>query len=106
MNALDIMKSLINDSTVSDTVLRFYLNSASNIICDLRNTNMVENKYVNLQVRIAMELYSKQGAEGQTAHSENGISRTYEASDVSPSLLSKITPVVKTPYSTVRIVDI
>ena len=54
MNALDIMKSLINDSTVSDTVLRFYLNSASNIICDLRNTNMVEkNKYVNLQVRIA-----------------------------------------------------
>ena len=36
-----------------------------------------------------MELYSKQGAEGRTAHSENGISRTYEASDVSPSLLSK-----------------
>jgi hypothetical protein len=34
------------------------------------------------------------GAEGQTAHSENGINRTYEAADVSPSILRKIVPLV------------
>ena len=34
------------------------------------------------QIEIAVYLYNKQGAEGQTAHSENGISRTYESADV------------------------
>lgn len=54
----------------------------------------VPRRYEHVQVAIALELYNKQGAEGQTAHSENGISRTYEAADVSPSLLKQVIPVV------------
>lgn len=54
----------------------------------------VPRQYEHVQVAIALELYNKQGAEGQTAHSENGISRTYESADVSPSLLKQVIPMV------------
>jgi hypothetical protein len=47
----------------------------------------------HIQMRIAVELFSKMGAEGQTEHAENGITRKWEAGDVSPSLLRTIVPV-------------
>ena len=53
----------------------------------------VNSAYEHIQLQIALELFSKMGAEGQTGHSENGISRSYEAADVSPSLLKRIVPV-------------
>jgi len=53
----------------------------------------VPTAYEHIQLQIAVELFSKMGAEGQTAHGENGISRTYESADVSPSLLKRIVPV-------------
>lgn len=34
-------------------------------------------RYEQLQIQLAVELYSKRGAEGQTSHSENGISRSW-----------------------------
>lgn len=53
----------------------------------------VEDRYLNLELRIAVELDSKRGGEGETIHIENGIERTYEKSNVSPSLLAEVTPV-------------
>lgn len=55
---------------------------------------IIEKRWENIVINIAIELYSKMGAEGQSAHSENGIIRTYEAGDISTSLLSQIPPVV------------
>ncbi|MDO4945683.1 MAG: DNA-packaging protein [Ruminococcus sp.] len=52
----------------------------------------VEPMYRNLQVRIAVDLYNKQGAEGETSHSENGVNRTYQSSWVSEDLLKEIVP--------------
>ncbi len=52
----------------------------------------LEPRYMDLQVRIALDLYNKQGAEGETAHSENGVSRTYGAENVSKDLLAEIIP--------------
>jgi hypothetical protein len=52
----------------------------------------VEDRYLDLQIRIAVELDAKTGAEGETGHSENGITRTYERAGISPSLLNEITP--------------
>ena len=43
-------------------------------------------------MRIAIDLYNKRGAEGEKAHSENGVSRTYESSWVSQQLLDEIIP--------------
>lgn len=52
----------------------------------------LEAQYKGLQIRIALDLYNKLGAEGETAHSENGVSRTYGAENVSSDLIGMITP--------------
>ena len=52
----------------------------------------VPEQYGFTQVEIAVYLLNKRGAEGQTAHSENGISRSYEDGDVPPTLLRDIVP--------------
>lgn len=106
MSQLTTFKALIGSTSDSDEVLQFYLDSAENLICDIRNSSEIENKYLTLQIKIALEMYSKRGAEGETQHGENGIDRVYEAADISPSLLAQITPSAKTPFSSIRIVNI
>lgn len=34
-------------------------------------------RYEQIQIQLAVELYTQRGAEGQTSHSENGISRSW-----------------------------
>ena len=52
----------------------------------------VEDRYLDLQYRISLDLYNKQGAEGEKVHKENGIDRTFECSWISAQLLQEITP--------------
>lgn len=54
----------------------------------------------NIQCQIALELWNKRGAEGQTSSSENGITRTWANSIVSPTLLNLITPCVGSVVAT------
>lgn len=54
----------------------------------------VPQRYAGKQLEIAVYLYNKRGAEGQTSHDENGIRRTYESADVPESLMRGITPFV------------
>ena len=105
MSQLTTLKSLLGVVPESDDVLQFYLDTAGNIICDRRNSNIVETIYLNLQIQIAIDLFNKRGAEGQTGHSENGIGRTFESADVSPSLLNQVTQMAKTPFSSVRVIQ-
>jgi hypothetical protein len=102
MAQLDVLKEVLGNPNVSDTLLNFYLDNASDIICDLRNSDTVETKYLTTQVKIAVELFNKNGVEGQVSHTESGMARSYEKGDISESLISKITPIAKTPYSEVR----
>lgn len=37
----------------------------------------VPSKYDRLQIKLAIELYSQRGAEGQSSHGENGITRAW-----------------------------
>lgn len=99
MNQLQLLRELLGNPQNSDEFLQFYLDTAKTIICELRNTNEVEPKFSNIQVKMAIEMYNKIGAEGQVSHSENGIGRSWESADVSPSLLSQITPKLKTPFT-------
>lgn len=55
----------------------------------------LEPQYKGLQIDWAVELITKMGAEGETAHSENGVSRTYESGDVSKSLKRRVVPMGK-----------
>ena len=52
----------------------------------------VPKRYAILQCEIAAYLLNKRGAEGETSHSENGISRSYESADVPESLMGNIVP--------------
>lgn len=54
------------------------------------------SQYEDLQIRIAMDMCNRMGAEGQMSHSENGVQRTYESSWISESLLNEIVPMVGT----------
>lgn len=54
---------------------------------------VVPSRYERLQIKLAVELYSKRGAEGQVSMSENGISRTW--SEVS-GILKQILPMCGT----------
>lgn len=81
----------------SDDVLNAYLAIAGRKIInraypyDDTVTN-VPTRYGYLQCEIAAYLLNKRGAEGETAHSENGISRTYESADVPDSMLADVIP--------------
>lgn len=55
-----------------------------------------ETKYSSLIVKLALSSITKYGAEGETSHSENGISRSYDnASEYPESLLSRVIPLAK-----------
>ena len=100
MTVLERLKTQIGDNSVADELLLTYLEDAKGIVLNRRypfgypEGTEVEPKYETAQVKIALELFSKQGAEGEVSHSENGISRSYESSSVSPSLLSMVIPKV------------
>lgn len=49
-------------------------------------------QYDGVHVEIAAYMLNKRGAEGETVHLENGLSRHWEDGGVSPSLLRRIIP--------------
>lgn len=81
----------------NEEALMAYLGIAGDKICRKaypfsRNVKTVPEQYGCIQVEIAAYLLNKRGAEGQTAHSENGITRTYENADIPSTLLRDIIP--------------
>lgn len=101
---LQRLRKLVGNPSNEDDILIFCLENASDIICDIRNSDKVEDKYLTSQISIAVEIYNKRGAEGQISHTENGLSRSYEKGDISRSVIGRITPIVKTPFSKVRVI--
>lgn len=97
---LERFEVLISPDVASSILLLSLLKQAEGIVLNRRypfgppEGAVVPESYEHVQLQIAVELFSKMGAEGQTAHNENGVHRTYEAADVSPSLLKRIVPLV------------
>lgn len=93
------LTTLISPDTADTDLLAVLLSQAEGIILERRYPfgsppgAVIPPQYENIQLRIAVELYSKMGAEGQTQHDENGVKRTWESADVSQSLLRKIVPI-------------
>ena len=85
------------DTDWRDDVLLAYLKIAGRKIIDRAypyddEVTEVPKRYGILQCEIAAYLLNKRGAEGETSHTENGISRGYESADVPESLMGKIVP--------------
>lgn len=99
MTQLEILKAWLPD--VQEALLQAALDRAKLGILELRfpfgydETQDLEAQYKGLQVDWAIELISKMGAEGETSHSENGVSRSYESGDVSNSLKRRVVPMGK-----------
>ena len=96
MTQLERLKIRITEKA-SDGELEDILESAKAVILSRRfpfgeHPEEIEPKYKDLQIRIATEMFNKRGAEGETAHSENGVSRSYASANVSEDLLKEITP--------------
>jgi hypothetical protein len=96
---IEKLKVLISPDTATDSLLLYLLEQAEGIILNKRypfgapEGAELSVFHQHIQIRMAVELFNKMGAEGQTAHDENGIKRTWAAGDVSPSLLKTIVPV-------------
>lgn len=85
------------DGDETDAVLSTYLSLAADKILnrlypyDTSKTE-IPDRYVRTQISIACYLLGKRGAEGETAHKENGIDRTYASADVPEDMLKDIVP--------------
>ena len=93
---LTTLKAMVGSSD-SDEVLSTYLGFAgSKILAKAypyqNDVTEVPAQYAHLQVEIAAYMLNKRGAEGETSHSENGVSRSYEDGDIPPTLLRRIVP--------------
>ena len=97
LSMLRVMVGQPNEGDWSDDVLISYLNIAGRKIINRAypyddTITEVPRRYSYLQCDIAAYLLNKRGAEGETAHSENGISRSYASADVPEAMLSEVIP--------------
>ena len=96
---IDRLAVLIAPDTASNDLLSYLLEQSEGIILNRRYPFGAPEGVTlspfqqQIQLRIAVEMFGKMGAEGQTEHDENGIKRKWESADVSPSLLRQIIPV-------------
>ena len=95
---LQLLKAMVGESDTEEVLLTYLKVAGQKIINRAypygTDEPEVPTRYDFLQCEIAYYLLNKRGAEGQTAHSENGISRSYESADVPESLIGAVTPMV------------
>jgi hypothetical protein len=96
---IEKLKVLISPDTASDSLLSYLLEQSEGIILNRRypfgapEGATLSALHEQIQLRVAVEIFSKMGAEGQVMHTENGVTRTWEDGEISPSLLKTIVPV-------------
>lgn len=83
----------------NDALLSAYLAFAGNAILNRRypfgrpENAVVEPQYEYLQIEIAVYLFNKRGMEGESLHSENGVSRSFGSETGIPKeLMVQVTP--------------
>ena len=90
-----MVQALVNDSAATDALVGVYLTDAeSSIFLRLYPFGIptgaeVPGQYEVLQCKLAARYFLRRGAEGELAHNENGINRTY-GSVSDEDLLSQI----------------
>ena len=95
---VQMVQLLISDVTVTTEMIQTYLALAAN-----RILNRVwpfggaptewPAQYDLVQVQLTVRMVARRGGEGETAHSENGISRTYGSVD-DEDILQQLVPYV------------
>lgn len=94
---LEMLKAIVKEE--DDIIAGYYLASAKKAVLNRAypynpEIESVPVKYEQTVIEIAVYLYNKAGAEGETAHNENGINRTYESAGIPFSMLRDVIPYV------------
>ena len=94
---LALLKIYTADTGENDALLVFLLQLSSDKIMRTAypfdyELQLFPSRYDLIQIEIATYLYNKMGAEGQTSHAENGITRTYSEADIPINMLRGISP--------------
>ena len=86
----------IDDDDVADEVERAIKQINRCRHFDATDEKIVDPKYEDMIIPLALTAFAKIGAEGQTAHKENGIDRTYTSGgDYPKDMLAEIIPLIK-----------
>ena len=86
---------------IDDTVLEYEINRAIREINKCRRFDATEEKpydlkYEHMIIPLSIAAFAKIGAEGQSRHSENGVTRSYTSGgDYPKDMLNEIIPLVK-----------
>jgi len=105
MTDVEMLEELKKETGSDDTaLLASYLESAKSAVINKaypfrEGITEVPRKYQRRTMEIAVYLFNKRGAEGETIHIENGTDRHYESASVPPSMLRDIIPMAKIPSS-------
>lgn len=106
MDKLTELRRMLEPATEDDAVLLSYLGQAREMIVtrmypyaseEELEYATVPKRFEYKQVRIALYLLNKRGAEGETSHSENGISRRYRNGDLPDEMLADVLPRIGIP---------
>ena len=91
---ISIVSTMVEETNVE--TISAYLCLAERKICNIVSPfqflDSVPPRYEHLQIEAAAYFLNKRGAEGETIHAENGITRHYEDGDLPPSLVKQIVP--------------
>ena len=74
-----------------DAVLQLFLDAARDAVLSYTNRQVLPQRLESIVIQIALAAFNKAGAEGESGHSEGGISRTYEPylSDSTKAVLNR-----------------
>lgn len=92
-----VQEALDNIETATNKKVDYCLLLAKSAILNRLNKESiteVPERYVGVQLQLAVRYFNRQGAEGESTHDENGIKRTYGSVN-DEDLLSEVTPYAK-----------
>ena len=94
-----LVRTLAGDPSADDALAGAYLRVARGAILAARNpladdpsSCAWEARYDTLLCEVAADLLCRRGAEGETAHKENGVDRTWASAGISRHLLQRVVP--------------
>ena len=83
IDKIESMRVAIAPDTAEDEVLLSEIKTAETMILNKMypfgypDNAVIPLRYERLQIKLAVELFTQRGAEGQASHSENGTTRTW-----------------------------
>ena len=95
IDKIESMRVAIAPDTAEDEVLLSEIKAAESMILNkmypfgYSEDKIVPVRYERLQIKLAVELFTQRGAEGQASHSENGTTRTWPSVN---RILAQIAP--------------